>query len=60
MSTKLICGHLMLVKIWRLEILYSGYGIVFDARGSFSLSHDSSFGKKRSNIWCGYEFICAC
>ena len=39
---------------------YFGYGIGFDASGSFSLPDGSGFGKKRNNIWCWYEFIYAC
>ena len=34
---------------------YSGYGIGFDARGSFLLLNGSWFGK--CYVWCAYEFI---
>ena len=34
---------------------YSGYGIGFDTRGSFLLSDDSVFSKKRNKIIFGIE-----
>ena len=34
---------------------YSGYGIGFDVRGSFLLSDDSVFSKKRNKIIFGIE-----
>ena len=37
---------------------YFGYGIGFDASGSFSLFDGTKIGA--DNIWCKYEFICAC
>ena len=35
-----------------------GHGIIFDARGSASLSDGNWFGKD-VNVWCRYELICA-
>ena len=37
---------------------YSGYGIGFDRRGSFSFP-GGGYGQKHIIFWCRYEFYCS-